>query len=236
MADFLLIHGSGHGAWCWRDVLPLLRAGGHTARAIDLPGLGDDATAPAEVTLASTVDAIGAALGAHTVLVGHSLGGIAITQAAEAFPDRIARLAYLTAWVPADGQSAGDLRRAWASADLRAATRISDDGTTTSFDPDAVAGLFYHDCPAEAVAFATAHLRPQPVAPARTAVTLTARAAKVPRSYVRCTGDRAIPAAAQVAFSDCWDDVHEIACGHSPFFAAPGRLAETLVAIGEAAS
>ena len=235
MADFLLIHGSGHGAWCWRDVLPLLRAGGHTARAIDLPGLGDDATPPAEVTLASTVEAIGTALSDRTVLVGHSLGGIAITQVAEAFPDRIARLVYLTAWVPAAGQSAGDLRRAWASADLQAATRLSDDGTTTSFDPDAVADLFFHDCPAEAVAFAKTRLRPQPIAPARTAVTLTARAMGVPRSYIRCTGDRAIPAAAQIALADGWDDVHEIACGHSPFFAAPGRLAETLVAIGEAA-
>ena len=61
MADFLLIHGSGHGAWCWRGVLAILEARGHAARAIDLPGLGADTTPPGEVTLASTVDAIGAA-------------------------------------------------------------------------------------------------------------------------------------------------------------------------------
>ena len=37
MARFLLIHGSCHGAWCWRDLLPELAARGHEARAIDLP-------------------------------------------------------------------------------------------------------------------------------------------------------------------------------------------------------
>lgn len=236
MADFLLIHGSGHGAWSWRDVLPRLEGRGHTARAIDLPGLGADPTPPGDVTLASTVDAIGAALGRKTVLVGHSLGGVTVTQAAEAFADRIARLVYVTAWVPGNGQSAGDLRRALASPALQAATRVSDDRATTSFDPDAVEALLYHDCPAEAVAFAMAHLRPQPIGPARTAVALSSRAASVPRSYIRCLDDRAIPAAAQLALSEGWHDVHDLACGHSPFFAAPDKLAEILARIGEAAS
>ena len=29
MAEYLLIHGSCHGAWCWRDVIPALEALGH---------------------------------------------------------------------------------------------------------------------------------------------------------------------------------------------------------------
>ena len=44
MARFLLIHGAGHGAWCWRAVLPLLRAMGHEAEALDLPSHGSDRT------------------------------------------------------------------------------------------------------------------------------------------------------------------------------------------------
>jgi pimeloyl-ACP methyl ester carboxylesterase len=44
MAEFLLIHGSCHGAWCWRDVLPELERLGHSARAIDLPSHGVDQT------------------------------------------------------------------------------------------------------------------------------------------------------------------------------------------------
>ena len=58
MAEFLLIHGSCHGAWCWRDVLPELIELGNTARALDLPSHGDDRTPIAEVTLALYRDAI----------------------------------------------------------------------------------------------------------------------------------------------------------------------------------
>lgn len=63
MAEFLLIHGSCHGAWCWRDVIPELEALGHTARAIDLPSHGDDRTPIADVTLDLYRDAILEAIG-----------------------------------------------------------------------------------------------------------------------------------------------------------------------------
>ena len=53
MSDFLLIHGSCHGAWCWDDLIPELEALGHTARAIDLPSHGADKTPVAEVSLDS---------------------------------------------------------------------------------------------------------------------------------------------------------------------------------------
>ncbi|MGR3365166.1 MAG: alpha/beta fold hydrolase, partial [Maritimibacter harenae] len=58
MARFLLIHGSNHGAWCWRDTIPALEALGHEARAIDLPSHGDDPTPIAEVTLDGYADAV----------------------------------------------------------------------------------------------------------------------------------------------------------------------------------
>ena len=51
MPDILLIHGAAHGAWCWHRVIPALERLGHTARAIDLPGNGDDPTPAAPVTL-----------------------------------------------------------------------------------------------------------------------------------------------------------------------------------------
>ena len=43
MANYLLVHGAWHGAWCWRHVLPLLRSGGGEAHAVTLTGLGDRA-------------------------------------------------------------------------------------------------------------------------------------------------------------------------------------------------
>ena len=52
MPVFLLVHGAQHGAWCWDKTLERLRALGHEAHAIDLPGHGDDDTPRAEIRLA----------------------------------------------------------------------------------------------------------------------------------------------------------------------------------------
>ncbi|MFP4275596.1 MAG: alpha/beta fold hydrolase, partial [Paracoccaceae bacterium] len=111
MAEFLLIHGSCHGAWCWRDVLPALAGLGHTARAIDLPGHGEDKTPVAEITLEGYRDAILAAIDTPVILVGHSMAGFPIAAAAEAAPERIARLVFLCAYAPRDGLSLVDMRR-----------------------------------------------------------------------------------------------------------------------------
>ena len=72
MSDILLVHGSCHGAWCWRDLIPALQELGHSPRAIDLPSHGDDTTPVNAVTLDSYADAVLAASTPDTVVVGHS--------------------------------------------------------------------------------------------------------------------------------------------------------------------
>lgn len=62
MADFLLIHGAWHGAWCWREVAARLEVRGHTATAIDLPGHGEDRSPPESVTLQNYVTCVVEAL------------------------------------------------------------------------------------------------------------------------------------------------------------------------------
>jgi pimeloyl-ACP methyl ester carboxylesterase len=113
MARIVLVHGAFSGAWCWEPVLPCLRAAGHTAQTVELPGSGEDRTPVAEVTLEAYAARVGDALGegAPAVPVGHSMGGIVITQAAAPYPDRVAALVYVTAFLPGDGQSLMDLIR-----------------------------------------------------------------------------------------------------------------------------
>ena len=110
MADFLLIHGSCHGAWCWRDLIPALEARGHTARAIDLPGHNDgrDLTS---VTLEETAEAILMEAGPDTIVLGHSWAGYPISAAAEKDPRRLRGLIYLCAYVPVSGFSMIDMRK-----------------------------------------------------------------------------------------------------------------------------
>ena len=233
MARFLLIHGSCHGAWCWDRVLPLLDHGPHQARAIDLPAHGADTTPVATASLAHYAQAIVAAIDQPVILVGHSAAGYAITAAAELAPDRIAALVYLCAYVPRPGHSLADLRRAGPRQPLRAAISIAPDRLSFSFDPALVADTLYHDCPPEAVAMARRNLCPEPIAPQETALELTTRSTSLPRHYIRCTEDRAIPPEYQQTMTAGWPAacVTTLPTSHAPFFAAPHALARRLIAI-----
>ena len=105
---YVLVHGAFAGAWTWDRVVPLLEADGSTVLTLDLPSHGDDATPIAEATLdgytAKVVELIDSA-DEPVVLVGHSMGGLVVSQAAEARPDKIERLVYLAAFLTEDGAS-----------------------------------------------------------------------------------------------------------------------------------
>ena len=233
LTRFLLVHGSCHGAWCWRDVLPFLNTCQISATAIDLPGSGADTTPPGGVTLDDYARAITDALSAPTVLVGHSAGGFAITAAAERDPSRVAGLIYLSAYIPATGLSLADLRRAGPSQPLRGALKLSDDRLTYTVDPAAARRLFYHDCPAETASWAVSRLGPQPVLPQSVPLTLSSRSQGLQRHALLTTKDRTIPPDWQARMAAGLPEtcVTTLACGHSPFFAAPQDLARRLVAM-----
>lgn len=232
-ARFLLVHGSCHGAWCWRDLIPALAALGHEATAIDLPAHGDDATPAAEATLELYADAILAAIDAPVTLVGHSAAGYPITLAAERAPEKIARLVYLCAYVPAFGLSMIDLRRAGPSQPLAGAVHADAGGVTYRIDPDKARVCFYNDCPADAAAFALPRLCPEPIRPQATALPPLRRWHSVERHYIRCADDRSIPPDYQRTMSAGFAPRHvtSLPTGHSPFFTAPNALAKRLSAI-----
>ena len=111
MPRILLVHGAFGRAACWDRVAPELRSAGHCVEAIDLPGAGEDPTPIAEVTLDRYAQRVceGLSDGPPAVLVGHSMGGMVITQAAARCPSQIARLVYVAAFLPADGRSLLDI-------------------------------------------------------------------------------------------------------------------------------
>ncbi|GGL51355.1 alpha/beta fold hydrolase [Wenxinia marina] len=235
MASFLLVHGSCHGAWCWEETVPALAALGHAARAIDLPGHGADPTPPEGVTLDDYARAIVAALRDGDILVGHSMGGFPITAAAELAPERIARLVYLCAYVPsAAGHSLAEMRRLAPRQPLVEAIRR--DGPVFTIDPEMAVAKFFHDVEPGRAARAVARLGKQPVAPQEVPVTPD-RALGVPRSYIRCTEDGAVPYEFQVTMTGDWAEgtVFEMQTSHSPFLSDPEGLAALLDRIAEAA-
>lgn len=230
MAEFLLIHGSCHGAWCWRDLIPALESLGHTARAIDLPSHGADPTPIADVTLDSCRDAILAASGPDTILVGHSWGGYPISAAAEAQPDGIRALIYLSAYVPHDGLSMVEMRKRSTRQLIVDAVDKSTDGLSYTVRPDKVKSLFYHDCPPEVIPYAFARLCPQPIRPQDTPLRLSDRFEKVPKAYIRSLDDQTVPTEYQEQMSESVppDRRRVIESSHSPFFSHPRELARLL--------
>jgi pimeloyl-ACP methyl ester carboxylesterase len=228
MKPVLLIHGSCHGAWCWRDVLPILNKYGD-ARAIDLPGAGSDKTPIPQITMDHYIEAILDAVTEPTLLVGHSMAGFPIAAAAERAPEKIARLIFVCAYVPRSGLSMIDMRRAAPEQPLREAIETAADRQSYQFRPDMVEAKFYHDCPPGTLGYARPLLTAQAILPQATPITLSDTYARIEKRYIRCTQDQAIPPAYQTVMSQGLVDTVDLHCGHSPFFAQPDALAKHIM-------
>jgi pimeloyl-ACP methyl ester carboxylesterase len=106
--DIILVPGLWLDASSWDAVTPTLEAAGHTVRALTMPGVGVPADASAQIGIADWVDAVVDEIDASpglVVLVGHSGGGNVVYGAADARPERIARVVFVDTFPPADGGS-----------------------------------------------------------------------------------------------------------------------------------
>jgi len=224
--DFVLVHGSYHGAWCWDLLRPELERLGHRSVAVDLPI--SDPSAAAE---AYTDVVLGAVDGlTDPVLVGHSMAGLVIPLVAAWRPVR--RLVFLAAMLPIPGRSANDQRAAEPVDGLVPPTTAewtSLGDEVWAVGPTTATELFFHDAPADVAAWATARLRPQSYRvmsePSPLATWPT-----VESSYVVCRDDRAVnPAWGRAAARDrLGANAIEIDGAHSPFLTRPAELARLL--------
>ena len=235
MANFVLVHGSAHGAWCWERVVPLLEGKGHKVVAVDLPGNGHDDTPLAEVTLETYAEFLSGVLDSldgPAVLVGHSLGGLSISRTAELRPDKVAVLVYLTAlliqngetFTPATSNEPGEIRQAL---ETRTSWDIADDLSHVVYKEELAQHRFYNDCSPEDLAWARSMLVPQPVGPLVSPMRITdANFGRVPRVYIECALDNAVTAehAREMYTALPCAEVITMQTGHSPFMSAPEDL------------
>lgn len=239
MSTFVLVHGSWHGAWCWQQLLPRLREAGHAAVAVELPAHGDDPADASEASFDAYVDRVGAAIESadeEVLLVGHSMGGHVVTQAAERHVDAVAAVVYVTAFLPADGQALTDFDMGAFDSIVPDYLSVDDDRGVVTFDEAGADEVFYHDCAEADAAFARSRLRPEPAAPRSVPVDLSEENyGSIPRVYVECTEDRALPVAFQRSMHEAvgCDEVYAIDSGHAPFLSVPDELAATLLDIAD---
>jgi pimeloyl-ACP methyl ester carboxylesterase len=113
MSTFVLVHGAWQSKGTWDLLVPLLEKQGHRVLTPVLSGLGtdQDRLSP-EITLRQHVEDVSLELlrvSEQVVLVGHSYAGMIVSGAAETNRDQVARLVFLDAFIPEDGQSVLDL-------------------------------------------------------------------------------------------------------------------------------
>jgi pimeloyl-ACP methyl ester carboxylesterase len=236
MTRFVLVHGAFGGAWSWEPVVTPLRALGHTVETLDLPGGGDDQTPVADVTLEACAARVCQVLRQRpepAVLVGHSMGGVVVTQAASDCTERVASLIFVCAFMPGDGQSLLDLTRLPEGAGdmIQANLVVEGDPPVGALSDEAATAAVYNRSAPERVAPALARRRPQPLAPMATPVRVDeALLARIPRSYVLTSDDNSIPPALQrrmISEHPC-RAVVELDTDHAPQLSATAELVTAL--------
>ena len=214
--------------------MPELEARGHQVEAVDLPQPGDE-TKDAAGLLDGWAEHVVARARNHpepVVLVGHSRGGIVISEAAERAPDRVARLIYCAAMLVDDGETMAAMRaRLDASAAPMVRLQREPDGVMFRADPHSAADFIYSRAASEDRDPLIDAMVAEPRASFQIAPHLShERYGRVPRAYIECLHDEAIAIELQrrMRESQPCDVVITLDADHAPYLSAPQALADAL--------
>jgi pimeloyl-ACP methyl ester carboxylesterase len=233
-APLVLVHGGAHGAWCWEPLLPFLDG---DVLAVDLPpksvrGGPGRSESPPELGLLmlrdftdSVLDAFDAARFERVALVGHSMGGLTISEVARREPERVAHLVYVSCIVPPEGRSAMDALP----------EHLMD---TTPFPVE----MFCNDMDEEQTRFVLDHLGNEVGVVLEEAVSRAGAPPELPKTYVKLLRDASLrPDDQDVYIENLRDspggdvDVVTIDAGHDVMISRPKELAVVLNRIAAAA-
>ena len=222
MPTLLLVHGSWHGTWCWDRLIPELSRLGLTTATVALPSCGIDPAALGTVADdAAAVESAIADITGDVVVVGHSYGGVAITEAR--FESRVRHLVYVGGFMPDATQSLFDLAPpGW----IPRYMLEHPDGSTT-VDPAMAIDSFYADCDPSTAEWAASRLRRHKSINNITPVTHASWRDKT-STYIVLTDDHAWPEADQRKLATQATEQREMPTSHSPFLSRPAELAALL--------
>jgi pimeloyl-ACP methyl ester carboxylesterase len=214
--NVVIVHGAFADGAGWRRVADILRKDGYTVSVVQEPltSLADDVAATKRVLDLQP---------GQTLLVGHSYGGVVITQAGNA--PNVAGLVYIAAFIPDQGQSALDLlaQAPPANKDMRA---TKDDFLYV--EPAAFPADFAADvAPAEAGFMA--HSQPM-LAKAAAAAPVTAAAWHQKKSWALvATRDRNInPDLERSMAKRAGSETIEVPASHAVYLSKPDEVARLI--------
>lgn len=231
MSIYILVHGAFHGGWCWNKVVPYLEEQGHQVETPDLPGDAPNA----EISLQAYVDHICGVIDKYSdpvILVGHSMGGIVISQVGECRAEKIQTLVYLSACLIRRGETVIEHAEQDSEALFLQGVDFAQDQTSVTLKEDRLEEVLYADCAEEDISYARSRLRAQAAAPLATPVNITEESfGRIPRIYISCLQDKAISPMAQKKMYQALPckKIVFMDTSHSPFFSAPQALADHLL-------
>ncbi|RMG89378.1 MAG: alpha/beta fold hydrolase [Chloroflexi bacterium] len=237
MSYYVMIHGSWHGGWCWYKAAPRLQQLGHKVFAPDLPGHGRNWADPQTVTMQSYADYVCNVLDTlpePAILVGHSRGGIVISQVAERRPNKVKSLVYLAAFLIPNGEPM--LPTALSDTDSLIVSNldVNEERGWHMLREEAFRDALYHDCSEEDVALARSLLTPEPNAPVATPLELTDdNFGRIPRVYITTLRDKGVSPSLQKKMYTAvpCQKVISLDTSHSPFLSAPDELVACLTSL-----
>jgi pimeloyl-ACP methyl ester carboxylesterase len=239
----IMVHGSWHWGGCFQQVADRLAVAGYPVATPDLTSHGyssasydsfksiEEYAQPVEEILKSSSEKV--------VLVGHSMGGVTLTYLAEKYPEKISKLIYLTAFMVPNGKKALDYillnTKIPAAKELFQVASQVNDGRGLKLDLDQrslVKAAFYADCSDHDVDIAAKNVLPiTSTVPDQTVSTVTAkRYGRIPRVFIECTEDKAIPIETQrLMMKDLpGAKVVSLKTSHSSFFSQPDAVAQLI--------
>jgi pimeloyl-ACP methyl ester carboxylesterase len=227
MGSYLLVHGAFVGGSYWRDVAALLEQEGHRVDVVDqMPSAGKDPAALGDLKAdTDLVRKMIESVGQPVVLVGHSYGGMVLTELAD--HPAVAHAVYLSAFWPTKGQSVMDLLGGGPLPDWMV---LRDDGALELTDDLEVRRqVECGDVDLDRAAESLRRMVPQSVS--SFAAPSSAPDCRHPTTYIICEQDQAVPPAAQEQWATAADNVVRLPSSHQPMVSMPDQLADLLARV-----
>ncbi len=239
MANFVLVHGAWHGAWCWQRVTTALQQAGHRVHAVTLTGVGERAhllspSITVDTHICDVINLIEAEELQDVVLALHSYGGLLGTAVADRVPQRIRHLVYVDAILPEPGESWSSTQSAATQQERMVAAQASPNFSLPPPDP-AKFGLQGADRD-----WVMRRQTPHPGNTYQAPIQFDVhRVAAIARTYVSCTQPALAsidPSRLRARDATVWGGAWlpgsrfvEIATGHDPMVSAAPALSQILL-------
>ncbi|KAJ9160490.1 hypothetical protein P3X46_025888 [Hevea brasiliensis] len=253
---FVLVHGIGGGSWCWYKIRCLMEDSGYKVSCVDLKGAGidqadansilnfDDYNKPLMDFISSLPD------NEQVILVGHSAGGLSITQATHKLAKKIRLAVYLAAtmlklgfWTDQDIQDGvPDLSSFGNVYELGFGLGCDHPPTSAIVKKEFQRQIIYQMSPQEDSTLASMLLRPGPILALQRAQFKEEDDNNgidtVRHVYIKTMHDHVIKPQQQEAMIKRWppSEVFVLESDHSPFFSSPfvlfGLLVKAAASVG----